>query len=78
MDWIQRLALLERKHQRLVIRRNVRAFRKRQAESGVGRVDAALKPHQYAILFAAKRPGETLGATIGRLLETISGEAESA
>lgn len=78
MNWIQRLAHLERKHRRLVTRRNVRAFRKRQANTGVRRVDAALTAHQYAILVASKRPGETFGAAVGRLLETISGKAGSA
>ena len=78
MNWIQRLARLERKHRRLVSRRNVRAYRKRQTEIGVRRVDAALTAHQYAILLASKRPGETFGAVVGRLLETISGKGESA
>ena len=68
MDWMQRLARWERKHRRQVIRRNVRAYRKRQAKAGMRRVDVTLTADQYAALQAFKEPGETFSGAVGRML----------
>ena len=68
----------ERKHRPLVIRRNVRAYRKWQARAGIRRVDVALSAIQSAAVVALMRPGETYGAALERLLEGISGNRQPA
>lgn len=74
MNWLERLQRLKHKHGRLVIRRNVRAFRQRQKRAGVRRIDLALTNEHYALLRAAMVPGESQSATVGRILESISGK----
>lgn len=69
---------LENKNRRAVIKRNVRAYRKRQRKAGMRRLDIALTPEQFALLEAFMRPGESFSQAVGRLLEAISGNRESA
>ena len=76
MKWLERLERLNRKHRRLTIRRNVRAYRKRQRKAGMRRLDVALDEQRYAILREMTVPGESISATFGRLLDTISGKPE--
>jgi hypothetical protein len=73
MNWLQRLERLERKHRRLTIRRNVRAYRERQKEAGVRRLDVALDAQRYLQLRKMMAPGETISATVERLLDAVSG-----
>ena len=73
MNWLERLAKLERKANRETIRRNVRAYRKRQTKAGVRRIEVALTPDQYAQLVRLMLPGATYSAAVGRVLSGISG-----
>ena len=75
MNWIERLERLNRKNRRQVTRRNVRAFRRRQEQAGLRRIDVALPAKHYATLRAAMMPGESISATVTRLLESITGNA---
>ena len=73
MNWLQRLERSSRKNRRLRIRNNVRAYRQRQKRAGMHRIDVALRTEQYAILAAAMVPGESISETLGRLLESFTG-----
>ena len=73
MNWLERLARLERKHRRRVTARNVRAYRKRQRQAGMRRIDVALSLQQHAALLQWMRPGETFSQAVERLLEAITG-----
>jgi hypothetical protein len=73
MNWLERLARLERKNQRRVVARNVRAYRRRQRQAGMRRIDLALPLEQHAALVQLRRPGETISQTVGRLLECVTG-----
>ena len=75
MNWIQQAERLYRKHRCEVKRRNVRAYRKRQQEAGIRRLDVALDEQRYAELRGAMLPGETVSAAIGRLLDSVSRSA---
>ena len=73
MNWLERLERLERKNRRMVIRRNVREYRKRQIQAGVRRIDVALNAEHYAFIRSAMLPGESISTTVRRLLEAVSG-----
>jgi hypothetical protein len=76
MNWLERLVRLERKARRETIKRNVRAFRRRQEKAGIRRIEIALNAEQYSALVAVSRPGEAYSETVARLL--ISGNSQSA
>ena len=76
MNWLERWERLTCKHRRLVIRRNVRAYRQRQERGGVRRIDVALSARHYEILCREMTPNETFSAAIGRILDAISGKRE--
>ena len=73
MNWLERWERLQRKNRRLVTRRNVRAYRKRQRQTGVRRIDLALTAEHYSFIRAAMMPGESISITVRRLLGSISG-----
>ncbi len=80
MNWDKWFARYERsrgKHRKAVIRRNVRAFRARQAAAGIVRIDVALTREQHAALSTLQFPGETWGATVGRIAMSVSGNPKS-
>ena len=77
MNWLERLARLERKHRRQVTARNVRAYRKRQRQAGIRRIDVALPLKQHAALVQWMHPGETFSQAVGRLLEAVTGNTKS-
>ena len=76
MNWLERWQKLERKNRRATIKRNVRAYRKRQAKAGIRRIEIALAPERYLLLRQIARAEETYSDTVGRLLEAISGNRE--
>ena len=73
MNWLERLERLHRKNRRMVTRRNVRAYRKRQRQAGVRRIDVAVTAADYALLRAGMLPGETISGAVKRLLGTVTG-----
>ncbi len=78
MNWFERIERLQRKSRRQVIKRNVRAYRKRQQLSGIRRIDVALTREQFAALWAFSQSGETFSASVGRMIEAISGNTNLA
>jgi hypothetical protein len=78
MNWLERLARRERKHRRAVINRNVRAYRRRQSDAGMRRIDLALSAEDYQFVKTAMLPGETISAAFARLLGSITGNRKSA
>ena len=78
MGWLDRYIRLERKHRRQVTARNVRAYRKRQRQAGMKRMDVALPQTQHAAVLRLMRPGETISQAVGRLLEPATGNTNSA
>jgi hypothetical protein len=73
MNWLERLARLERKNRRRDVARNVRAYRRRQRMAGMRRIDLALPLEKHAALLLLRRPGETISQTVSRLLESVTG-----
>ena len=76
MNWLQRMARWENKNRKATIKRNVRAYRKRQEQAGMRRIDIALTPEQFALLQIFMRPDESFSTGMGRLLETVSGNRD--
>jgi hypothetical protein len=70
MNWLQRLARLENKRRKATIKRTVRAYRKRQEQAGMRRVDIALTAEQFALLQTFMLPTESFSKALGRLLES--------
>jgi hypothetical protein len=75
--WLERMARRERKHRRRLNARNVRAHRRRQRQAGMRRIDVVLPVKQHAALMQLMQPGETISQTVGRLLEELTGNANS-
>ena len=71
------MARWENKNRKATIKRNVRAYRKRQEQAGIRRIDVALTPEQFSLLQIFMRPGESFSMAMGRLLEAVSGNRES-
>lgn len=71
MRWLERIIRRERKRRRRAAAHNVRAYRRRQRQAGMRRIDVALPTEQYAALVQWMRPGETISQAVGRLLESI-------
>ena len=68
MNWLLRIERQFRKYHRTTIKRNVRAYRKRQELAGIRRIDLALSVAQYSKLLELMQPEETYSATISRLI----------
>ena len=75
--WLARYERMRSKHRKAVIKRNVRAYRARQAKAGIVRIDVALTREHRAALEALRLPGETWGATVGRIAMTVSGNLQA-
>ena len=71
--WADRLERLVRRAHRETIRRNVRAYRRRQANEGVRRIDVALSREDFARLEALMHHNETFSAAISRAISALSG-----
>lgn len=54
-------------------RRNVRAHRLRRAQAGMHRLDLCVTGDQFKALTAARVPGESYSATIGRAIDALTG-----
>ena len=78
MDWLTRYLRRARKQKRRVTARNVRAYRKRQRQAGMKRLDVALPAPQHAAVLRLMLPGETISQVVGRLLAPVTGSIESA
>lgn len=76
MDWLERYKRLQNKHRRAVIRRNVQAYRRRQKQAGIQRIDVALSEKQHAVLLELMLPGESTSQAVGRLLESVTGNTK--
>jgi hypothetical protein len=77
MDWLRRYLRREPKHKRRVTARNVRAYRRRQRQVGMKRLDVALPAEQHAAVLRLMLPGETISQVVGRLLAPATGKIKS-
>jgi phosphopentomutase len=77
MRWLERYIRRERKHRRRVTARNVRAYRKRQRQAGMKRLDVGVPAEQHAALMQLMQPGKTISQAVGRLLDALTGNAKS-
>lgn len=77
MRWLERYLRRERKHRRRVVARAVRAYRKRQRQAGIRRIDVTLPVEQHAALIQLLQPGETISQAVSRLLAVVTGNAKS-
>lgn len=73
MEWLDRLARLERKRHRLATRRRLSAYRSRQKLAGMRRLDVVLSAQHYALLRSRMLPGESLSAALAREIDGVTG-----
>jgi hypothetical protein len=71
MRWLERCIRRERKRRRRAAARNVRAYRRRQRQAGMRRIDVVLPQEQHAALVQWMRPGETISQAVDRLLDSL-------
>lgn len=77
LSWLQRYERRLRKQKRRAVAHHVRAYRKRQKQAGLRRIDVTMPVQEHALLLKLKRPGETMSTVILRILRQFTGNAES-
>ena len=73
VGWIARYQRELLKNKRLLIRKNVRAYRTRQRAAQIRRVDIALSESHYERLLAFMAPNESYSAAMMRVIDGVSG-----
>ncbi len=73
LTWSERLERFAKRARRAIVRKNVRAYRRRQAAEGVRRIDVALSREDFARLTSLMHHNETFSAAISRAIVALSG-----
>lgn len=76
MRWLERIIRRERKRRRRAAAHNVRAYRRRQRQAGMRRIDVVLTQELHTALVRRMRPGETISQAVSRLLASL-GKSEA-